>query len=582
MGQKQSLEIQGKPVERVGVIIVHGIGEQKRFEFLEGETRKIVNAIIHNYGARRRDVTPVLKTGTGDSYLGNQSSWASGGLAPLHAMVELPDKIVDIAFHEVWWADINEKLTLGKQFRFWLWGLSLPGIPTRKDRILPGASERTRLPEHAGWLPWYNRWRMAFVSMLFGLSAFSIAFINMILKRLDFSPLLSTDVLVNYLSGVKLYGQDKRAGGSPMDGPDEPPRAAIRRRMIRVMVDVAQRGYDRWYILAHSLGTVVAWNGLMEIERTLPNYLDQECWDALANCPLRAVNPTDFDINAMMPNRPVWVGARDIISRDALFEKFRGVLTYGSPLERFCALWSPMVPINDAEDPFRVGTEWINVYDPTDPVATWVYDFNPKTTTPTRPGHTKLKPHNFPCRSSRILLYSHICYLKNPRTDALDGKDFLVNQAAHWLITGESLADSIKNATRNQTSFWMPSSSARQQTEWDVRWRRRLRAIQDVVVGVALLALTLLSLNYVIYPLAKGTLGLVGASSVSSALSKFLVGWLPNSMGYRVLAETGVLLGITAAVVAGSSWILYVRWTKQHDRFKSHFAKQSALTPHHP
>lgn len=52
-----------------------------------------------------------------------------------------------------------------------------------------------------------------------------------------------------------------------MDGPDEPPRAAIRRRMVPTMVDVAAAGYDRWYILAHSLGSVVAWNGLMEIQK---------------------------------------------------------------------------------------------------------------------------------------------------------------------------------------------------------------------------------------------------------------------------------------------------------------------------
>lgn len=115
MAEHQVSEIHGKRVERVGAIIVHGIGEQKRFEFLEGETRKIVDAIIGNYGQRRRDVTTTLTTGAGDSYRGEQASWVSGRDAPLHCLVELDDKIVDIAFHEVWWADINEALTLGKQ-----------------------------------------------------------------------------------------------------------------------------------------------------------------------------------------------------------------------------------------------------------------------------------------------------------------------------------------------------------------------------------------------------------------------------------------------------------------------------------
>lgn len=49
----------GKPVERVGVILVHGIGEQRRFEHLESETRKIVAAILKNYGKRRSDVTDI-------------------------------------------------------------------------------------------------------------------------------------------------------------------------------------------------------------------------------------------------------------------------------------------------------------------------------------------------------------------------------------------------------------------------------------------------------------------------------------------------------------------------------------------
>ena len=42
--------IRHKPVKKVGVLVVHGIGEQRRFEHLEAETRKIVDAIIRNYG----------------------------------------------------------------------------------------------------------------------------------------------------------------------------------------------------------------------------------------------------------------------------------------------------------------------------------------------------------------------------------------------------------------------------------------------------------------------------------------------------------------------------------------------------
>jgi hypothetical protein len=358
-----------------------------------------------------------------------------------------------------------------------------------------------RLPANAGKLTWWNRIRMAYVSTLFGFSACSIALINLILKRLIFRPILSTDIIINYLSAVKLYSQDKRAGGSTMDGPDEPPRAAIRRRMIRAMIGVAMQGYDRWYILAHSQGTVVAWNGLMETEKALPNYLDQQCWNSLRGNPLRA-STAAFPVGAMMPNRPLWLGDTEIIDRDALFANFRGLLTYGSPLERFSALWSAMVSINKKEDPFRDGTEWVNVYDPTDPVATKLVDFNPSPPAVQRHGHTTLKPHNFPCRSSPILLLSHICYLTASRLSALrtinDSSNLLVNQVADWLVLGGNLAQTIAAAPKDIKSFWMPPAA--------IPWRAAWRTVQWGIVGILLTVPTLLSVNFIILPLLHGGL----------------------------------------------------------------------------
>lgn len=494
--------MRGMPVEKVAVLFVHGIGEQRRFEHLEGETRKIVDAILAAYGQRRRDVTITLKTAAGDAYRGDQSSWVSGAEAPLHALVELPTKIIDIAFHEVWWADVNEALTLGKQFRFWLWGLSLAGTSTNNVQVLPGALASTRLPDHAGELTWWHRARMAFVGIMFGFSAFSIALVNMILKRLESSPIVTTDVIVNYLSAVKLYNQTKRAGGSPMDGPDEPPRVAIRRRMIRAMIDVATGDCDRWYILAHSLGSVVAWNGLMETSEALPNYLDEARWRSPQLAPLRGTSAAPFNVTAMMPNRPVWLGAHEIIDRDALFARFRGLLTYGSPLERFCALWSSEVPINTAEDVFAAGTEWVNVYDPTDPVGTWITDFDPKTT----PGHQKavLKPQNFACRASPVLLLSHIRYLNGsvtPRTR-------LVDQVAHWLVDGGSLAAGIDTALKGSSPFWIPFARSGGPS-LRMRLRAYWRYVQWIIGAGALTVLTLLSLHQVVYPLVMLVYGWV-------------------------------------------------------------------------
>lgn len=495
--------ILGKPTEKVGVVVVHGIGEQRRFEHLEAESRKIANSILAKYGQRRRDVTISLQTGNADSFLGQQSNWASGENAPLCVMVDLDDRVVMIGFHEVWWSDINESLTLGKQFRFWLWGLSLPGIVPHNTKFLPGAAQ-TRLPNCAGEVTWWHRIRMSYISILFGFSALSIALVNLVLKRLEFSPLPATGLIVNYLSGVKLYSQDKRAGGSPMEGPDEPPRVAICRRMIRTIIDVASLGYDRWYILAHSLGSVVAWNALMETETALPNYLDQQTWDAARTAALRGLSPEPFEINAMLPNRPVWLSQNEIIRRDVLFKKFRGLLTYGCPLERFGALWSVMVPINTSEDPFRFGTEWINVYDPTDPVATSISNFDPTNATPRR-GHGTLKPDNFPCRASPIVLMSYICYLTASRWGSLrkvkDYQHLLVNQIAEWLVNGGSLGTRLKATPKSSNTFWMPRPKNGEKTNMHIRARVFSRLVQWAIIGFALTLLTLWSLHTFIFPI---------------------------------------------------------------------------------
>lgn len=98
-------------------------------------------------------------------------------------------------------------------------------------------------------------------------------------------------VPANYISAVKLYSQRRRFGPELIpedeefiDTVGEPPRVSIRHRMICAIADVAGNAhtagnrYPRWYILAHSQGTVVAFNGLMETAYAWPGYLDERRW----------------------------------------------------------------------------------------------------------------------------------------------------------------------------------------------------------------------------------------------------------------------------------------------------------------
>ena len=121
-----------------------------------------------------------------------------------------------------------------------------------------------------------GRFRFFWVSLSVLLVFPILSFLSAVLRRFGIN--FKADVLVQYLGDIKLYQQQKREGKQLLVDLDQPPRVSIRRRMIKGLVEMSLRDYDRWYVLSHSLGTIVAFNGLMETEEALPNYLDQELY----------------------------------------------------------------------------------------------------------------------------------------------------------------------------------------------------------------------------------------------------------------------------------------------------------------
>jgi hypothetical protein len=105
----------------------------------------------------------------------------------------------------------------------------------------------------------------------------SLVLVTLTIGNLILSPFFKrripgADIIVSYVGDVKLYQQDFWVRGDPpVSDRLHWPRVAIRRRAIHAMVEIAQSDIDRWYVLAHSLGTVVAFNALTETEHSLPN-----------------------------------------------------------------------------------------------------------------------------------------------------------------------------------------------------------------------------------------------------------------------------------------------------------------------
>jgi hypothetical protein len=367
----------------IGILTVHGIGENGRFDQAAQVARMLATFItqrkdVESFSlADRRGV--MADTALDLPALGPNS-------APMTLQFRIKDRAEDIFIHvhEVYWADIAPTRGLMSEVKFWFWGLGQwfakiermeksAGSNTEKLMVGPQFPKQ-KSPKHNPPLLLQLRtvWNFAAAAFLAILTFFSWTIFKKVGEKI--LPIKEgPSVIFDYLGDVQAYQQDAGPGDGALIDAGQPWRATIRRRMNAQMIAMAERRYSEWYILAHSLGSVVAFNGLQESEFVLPNYLSQAHWQRLPGV-LRTWNyfvhgNQKPDPTRMMPRRPPWLNPDDGISRVALFKNFKGLLTYGSPLDKFAAVWPRIVCLSKQINVFQPGCAWINLHDPTDPVS---------------------------------------------------------------------------------------------------------------------------------------------------------------------------------------------------------------------
>ncbi|HEX8469435.1 MAG TPA: hypothetical protein VF620_16700 [Allosphingosinicella sp.] len=367
--------------KHIGLLFVHGIGEQARFEHLIGSVRELAELMLR--AVPNSSVSVVDRTGDWKTAPGVADP---AGRAPMTLTLRTPDKHYEYECHEVWWADLGARSGVLDSITFWLWGLGQWAAPIYQE--LDGA-QMTKLPVAEGTtrsrlvtLPasvagnlgeeCLARFRLAMAALAAAFIGSTWALAKRVVELLGKAP--SPTLIVRYVGDVRTYEERARPGDSAISDPGQPRRVGIRRRMVSEMVTMASReSLDDWWILAHSQGTVLAYNGLTEIGHALPNYLPEEQWKALdprfkddPGCARRV------KLHAMMPARPSWLEDDEVISRPRLFAKLRGLITYGSPLDKFAGLWPRIVgTATDREDDRKplAGCRWVNIAAPQDPVA---------------------------------------------------------------------------------------------------------------------------------------------------------------------------------------------------------------------
>ncbi len=356
-------------VERIGVLVVHGVGEQGRFEFLEGIATNLFKALDRDKGNHAQ-----LQLRQGDQEPRYTVQRSLRETPVLLRWQKTPKKYIELDFREVHWSDLDEKMNVWRWLKLVCWALGVPGVrrfrrSCRESSVLPGMV--TPKP-----LPWYQmllaRLQLFGISIIFFLMLISSDVLYWLLTRLSFKAAWvkqMRQLIYDYLGDVKLYQDWYCRKDNDMQVIGEKSRSAIRRRMVQALTqlatDVANGKLDGYYVFAHSLGTIVAFNGLMEHSHTLPNYLTAKEWQDLPDQFKDKVRVSKLERE--MPRRPSWLAPTDAINRAELFAGLRGLLTMGSPLNKFAALWPAIVPVNTETLPGE--RPWINIADHQDIVA---------------------------------------------------------------------------------------------------------------------------------------------------------------------------------------------------------------------
>jgi hypothetical protein len=417
---------------RIGVLVVHGIGEQTRFEQLETVASNFFLALEWAGRSPRLDVIHGAETPRH---------------SPEHSWNETPivirwrggeGELREARFHEVHWADLDTEDSFTNWFAFVIWALGMPAVriyaASQKGLMsMPAMESPPRAPGEAE--RWWVRIELCGVSLLFFLMLISLDLVYFLARRLSFQARWLAGlraVLYDYLGDIKLYQDRFRRHDACIEALGQKSRIAIRRRMVQGLVKMAMEvesgRLDGYYVVAHSLGTVVAFNGLMVPEELLPNFLSLEEWRSL---PARFKKVGAAGHDCCDPPRPPWLVPTDAIDRDALFSGLKGFMTLGSPLDKFAALWPAIVPVN--KEPIAREIPWVNVADAQDIVAGTLEAFSPAESDLVA-GAFRLQ--NCPWGDQRSLFTAHTSYW----SARADSRERVIDRLIGWIEQGRFIA----------------------------------------------------------------------------------------------------------------------------------------------
>jgi hypothetical protein len=226
-------------IDDIGLLLVHGMGEQKKLEHLRGTARELASFVGAAPGLVRLSVVDESET-HGTILLDAVRKATDGSL--LRTRLHL---------HEVWWADLGISGGLWEQAKFWLWGLGqwaartvrtgTPSLNTEKLMAMPRFRFQKDSKDPPGFLRQLpSRLLLIGAALLAFLTFFTWSAAKRIVSLLS-SRLPEPSLIFMFLGDVKIYERPAGPGKGTLIDPDKPIRTTIRRRMVSGMTAMAAR-----------------------------------------------------------------------------------------------------------------------------------------------------------------------------------------------------------------------------------------------------------------------------------------------------------------------------------------------------
>ena len=273
----------------IGILVVHGIGDQKQFDCLKGVAQSIVDSLQSEINNGYCEVSVDINYATTGTFQSLHPAWQDGEKAPINVRIKFSGYkyIYNLHLREVWWADLDRPQNFGKFIKFWFWGLSLWAIPPQEN--YPTLNDPENNLKDFTWEENEHNQKLRsrlwarfeyFLIGIFLLVCFPILFIIKQLLRL-FDVNIPLTIIADYIGKLRLYQQAANSGKELVEDFHNPPRFSVQRRMINALVRMAISNYDRWYVWSHSLGSIVAYNAFSMPEATLSHYVSHSMWEEI-------------------------------------------------------------------------------------------------------------------------------------------------------------------------------------------------------------------------------------------------------------------------------------------------------------